>query len=280
MQQLDDMSAPVKPKILYVIPFRAKNLYRRKNLKLVLQWIATSQEYLKTNYDVDMDICVVEQDHEPSDQVPKEHIHHIFLYNDGPFNKGWGFNTAIKQMPNYQYYGFGDADIIVPQIDIFCDQIVEHTMVNPIKAFRPFNDRLDTLVSDCNLINTYGDLANKFPLMKSNFIKHGGLSFASNMIFMSKETYETIGGWDEIFRGWGRYDDFVTHKLSFLCQCNGIYAPCEAIHLFHPITMDFQLNPENVHLYDKYTKSSKNDLLKLIESNSQGMGDVNLYKKI
>jgi len=266
-----------KPNILYIIPFRGKNLYRKKNLKIVLQWIIIAKDYLKENYDVNMDIFVVEQDREPYDQMPMDKISHTFLTNNGVFNKGWGFNVVVKQSPTYQYYGFGDADIICPNIDVFCDQIVEYTIVNPKKAFRPFKDRLDISMTDCQLINSFADLSKNYPTIKSKLQKHGGLSFASNMIFMSKETFNKIGGWDEAFRGWGRYDDFVTHKLSFICQCNGIYSSNDAVHLIHPITIDYSLNPENVHLYDKYTKYSKNDLLKLIEINRKSMGDPNLY---
>lgn len=265
-------------KILYVIPFRGKNLYRKKNLKIVLQWIIKAKEYLFNNYKITMDICVVEQDREPYDQTPKDRLTYLFLVNNGVFNKGWSFNTVVKQLPTYRYYGFADADIIVPNIETFCDQIVDHCVTNPKKAFRPFNDRLDITLSDCALINTIDDLMINFPVIKSKLQKHEGLSFASNMIFMSKETYDLIGGWDETFRGWGRYDDFITHKLSFICQCNGIYSSIEAVHLWHPITLDYSLNPENVHLYDKYIKYSKNDVLKLIDANRRTMGNPNLYK--
>lgn len=267
-----------KAKILYIIPFRAKNLYRKKNLRCALDWISTAKEYLKSNYEVDLDVCIVEQDKETTAEIPKDGFTHLFLTNSGILNKGWGFNVVVKQNPNYQYYGFGDADIIVPDIEVFCDQIIEHTSINPKKAFRPFNERLDTQMTDSSLFNTYSDLKNMYPSIKGRLTKHGGLSFASNMIFMSNETFETIGGWDEAFRGWGRFDDFITHKLRFMCQCNAIYAPVPAIHLWHPVTIDFSLNPENVHLYDKYVKFGKDDLLKLIEGNRRVMGDSNFYK--
>jgi len=268
-----------KTKILYIIPFRGKNLYRKKNLKITIQWILTAKEFLKENYDVQLDLLVVEQDREPFDQMPKEKLSHLFLINNGMFNKGWSYNVVVAQQPNYDYYGFCDADILIPQMEALCDQIVEHTVINPKKAFRPFADRLDTSMVDASTLNNYQDVVNKIPEMRSKLTKHGGLSFASNMIFINKETYGKIGGWDEIFRGWGRFDDFITHKLSFICQCNPICSPLEAVHLWHPITLDYSLNQENVHLYDKYIKYSKTDLLKLIESNRKTMGDPNTYKK-
>jgi hypothetical protein len=261
-----------KADILYVIPFRGKNQYRKKNLRLVIQWITSAKKYLKTNYDMTLDIMIVEQDREPYDQIPKEELSHLFLANQLMFNKGWSFNVAVKQAPNYHYYGFADADIVIPNVAVFCDQLVEHCVIKPKQAFRPFTNRLDTSLANCSLINSFDELLNSFPSIECNLPKHGGLSFASNMIFLSKATYEQIGGWDEIFRGWGRYDDFITHKLSLICQLPVVYSSISAVHLWHPVTLDFSLNPENVDLYNKLTKYNKNDLLKLIDCNRQTIG--------
>lgn len=267
-----------KGKILYVIPFRAKNTYRKKNLKITIDWIVAAKDYLKDNFDVTLDILIVEQDREPYDQMPTSKISHLFLNNNSLLNKGWGFNVAVKQNPSYQYYGFCDADIVVPDLETFCDQVVEHTIITPKKAFRPFTDRLNTVLSDCSLFNTYTDVVTNFNAVKGKLPKHGGLSFASNMIFMSHETYDEIGGWDEMFRGWGRFDDFITHKLAMICQCSNIYSPIPAFHLWHPVSLDFSLNQDNVHLYDKYIKYNKTDLIKLVSTNRKSIGDANLYK--
>ena len=59
------------------------------------------------------------------------------------------------------------------------------------------------------------------------------------------QTIETIGGWDEGFRGWGFYDDFITFKLETICQCRGNYATFDVIHLWHPITTDYSLPNDN-----------------------------------
>jgi len=63
--------------------------------------------------------------------------------------------------------------------------------------------------------------------------------------------------------------------MSFICQCTGVYSPIDAIHLWHPITLDYSLaaSQDNIHFYDKYTKYSKNDLLKLIDTNRKTNGD-------
>ena len=266
-----------RPKILYIVPFRGKNNYRKKNIKIVLQWLNNVKESLMENYNVTFDICVIEQDREPYDQLVKENIDYKFVSNPGLFSKGWAFNVVVKQHPEYQYYCFADADIIVPDIDFFTLQIIEHCIVNPKSAFRPFTDRLDIEMTHCQTITDYDALERAYPTIKSELTRHDGLSFATNMIFMSKETYDLIGGWDEMFRGWGRYDDFISHKLMMIAQCTGCYSPTEAVHLWHPVTLDFSLNQDNVRLYDKYIKYDKPDLLSLIDNNRKIMGNPDLY---
>lgn len=268
-----------RPKILYIIPFRARNIYRKKNIKIVLQWIQLVKKSLNDNFGITLDIHIVEQDTESYDQLPKENVSHTILHNSSMFNKGWSFNVIVKQHPDYTYYGFSDGDIIVPDVDYFCESLVENTTISPKQAFRPFTNRMDTSVSDCASINSYEDIVSQYPSIKTKLSKHGGLSFASNMIFISKDTLNTIGGWDESFRGWGRFDDFITHKLAFLCQIQGVYGTYDAVHLWHPITIDYSMNPENITLYDKYTKYGKSELLNHIETNSQNNGNPDLYKK-
>jgi len=267
----------IKPKILYIIPYRGKNLYRKKNLKIVLEWISLVREYLRDNYDIPLDIYVVEQDKEPNEHGPHDGYNYKFLNNSGTFNKGWCFNVIVKENPDYDYYCFGDADIVCPDIETFCEVIIDHTIVFPKPAFRPFTDRLDTLNNDRQLFSSFCDLIKIYTSIKTKLQKHGGLSFASNMIFLSKQTFDTIGGWDEIFKGWGRYDDFITFKLSAICGCNNMLSSDVAVHLWHPTTIDYSLNAENVYLYDKYIKLNRDDLIKMVENNYKTAGNPDLY---
>lgn len=260
-------------KILYVIPFKGSNIYRKNNLKTVLTWIKKVKSYLFDNYHITLDICVIEQGSEPWEHLPKDDLIHIFINNTGTFNKGWSFNVAVKHLPNYQYYGFADADIVVPEIDKFCEYVVECSVVDPKVAFRPFKDRFDTTTTQSSMIHTYTDIDES----QLTLTKHGGLSFASNMIFMSSKTYEEIGGWDEIFRGWGRYDDFITHKLSLICHCNNVLSNQNAIHLWHPVTMDFSLSQHNVDTYNLMIKYTPTQLLESISNGRKTMGNSDLY---
>jgi len=101
--------------------------------------INIAQKYLKENYDISMDIFIVEQDREPYDQMPKENLTHLFIQNPVLSTKGV-FQCFVKQQSSYQYYGFADADIIIPAVDSFCDQIAEHTVIKP-RSIQTFTDR-------------------------------------------------------------------------------------------------------------------------------------------
>lgn len=267
-----------KPNILYIIPIRNKNSYRSRNFNIVLQWINDVRETMKKNFDVIIDISVIEQDNTSKINTPQNVQHVDFICNLGTFNKGWSFNVVVKKYPTYDYYIFADADIIIPNIEALCESMVDHMIINPVDVFRPFTNRLDTTLTDSQMLNSWIDIHNNYQQFTNKLCKHGGLSFASNMIIISKKLFDMIGGWEETFRGWGRYDDFVTHKLSFIGQCNTLLVPLDAIHLFHPISMDYSLNNENIRLYDMYIKYSKNELLQLIDSNNKIMGNPDKYK--
>jgi hypothetical protein len=271
----------ILPTILYIVSFRAKNLYRKKNIKIVLQWLNIVQKYLFENYAINLDICIVEQDREQWDLLPKNNVKYIFLQNKGCFNKGWSFNVAVNTYPEYNYYIFADADIIIPAIDALCDGIAEYTIVSPKMAFRPFTDRLNTTNGDCVTINTFDEFIPLISAIKNNLQRHLGLSFASNIICISKDTFTNIGGWDEIFIGWGRFDDFLGHKLEIISDCPKLYIPIDAIHLWHPITLDFSLasSSDNIHYYNIYIKYSKNELIQMITQNAKTNGNIKLYAK-
>lgn len=285
MISISDLQQPAvasPPTILMVIPFRGKNMYRKKNLDIVLQWLNVVKKYALDNYRVTIDLSVVEQDHQSCFETSKyDFVNHLFLINQGTFNKGWSFNVVVNQNPNYQYYGFCDADIIIYDIEAMVDQLVQMTFIEPQKTFRLFTQRLDLTINDMMTITSFETLCQQLPAILPNLSKHQGLGFASNMIFVNKQTFEQIGGWDEIFRGWGRYDDFFAYKLSIISQVKPICCPLDAVHLWHPVTLEFSLafSPDNVENYNKLIQLDKNDLINLINKNRLTNGNPNLYNK-
>ncbi|SLN72220.1 hypothetical protein LOS8367_03685 [Limimaricola soesokkakensis] len=66
---------------------------RRANLKFLLEWI---DHYYGDIYEV----LIVEQDSKPQLDLafldPKSYVRHEFIYNPSDFNRGWGYNVAVR----------------------------------------------------------------------------------------------------------------------------------------------------------------------------------------
>jgi hypothetical protein len=228
-------------KILYVIPYRYQNTYRETGFKTVLKWLQQRR---------DIDICVIEQD-------STRKTNYMYIYNDGVFNKPLCFNTAVRLNPNYDYYVFADADIIIPEL-----QDLE-TICQSHEAVRLFSRRLD-------LTNTHTQICKAniqefYKMYKKSLQVHIGSSLASSAILMSKKLLLEVYGWDEEFCGWGRFDDFMAYKIHMITGKPVDQLELDALHLWHPLTTDWMLKSHNVELYKKYLKLNKEELIKMIE---------------
>ena len=291
--------------ILYIIGYRGSNPARIKNLKLTLQWLKKIKNKLTDPSNrgesphsppfsaklfpkelsnlvtpVIFDIVVVEQDSHPQMKMDSDLIKTIFIYNEGVFNKCWGFNVAVKQYPEYDYYIFADNDLIFPDIDGFCHYIHDYCLINPKPAFRLFDECLDTSFDTLKSCRKVEEILSRYENKTLKFNKRIGLTLAGGMIAISRSIYEKIAGWDERFEGWGRHDDFMTLKLFKIAQCEQIICPLVVIHLWHPITYDFNLKNEIVILYDQYSNLSNDNLQKISEENRLIMGNPIKYSHL
>lgn len=270
---------PPSTSLLYILPYRGTNVYRKKNLDIVIEWLLLVKQKLKElNKSLIFDIIIVEED-ENTTLKNYEQVEKIFIYNNQSFNKGWAFNVAFKKYREYNYYICGDADHIIPDIQLFCDQIIENCIKSLKLAYRPFQNRMDMTVIDMQSIQNITDLINKYNQNSLILKQHNGLSFAAGIIIISKETFEKLGGWNEKFRNWGRYDDYLTILLKSVCQCKVILSPTSALHLWHPITKNFCLNQYTIDLYNQLSILSIEKHIDLIELEKTERGDPDKYLK-
>ena len=258
--------------LLYIIPYRCADQFRAKNLNIVLQWAKSVKTmFFSLNQKIVFDILVIEQSEKQSIKNLVD-INHIFIYNKGAFNKAWAFNVAVKQNPDYDYYIFADADIIILDVKGLCSQIIAFCVTTPQPAFRLFNDCLATdmlTLSDCQDFN---DLMAKQPL---KLVRRGSITFAGGNIAISRQTYDKIGGWDEQFEGWGREDNFMTIKLQSIGECKKIICNLPSIHLWHPVLV--KLNKTTIDLYAQLSTYTNDQLLELIVRTKLLIGNPQKY---
>jgi len=263
-------------KLLYIIPHRARNSSRSKNLTITLQWLAEVKKYLGP--DLQLEILVVEQDAIPQFTAMDSKYHHLFLLNRGIFNKGWAFNVAVKQYQDYDYYAFGDSDLIFPEVADFAKALMTHCCQSQTKAFRPFKECLDTAEMGLIDCQSFAQVQSQYDNKTLRLTPRKGINFAGGLVIISKLIYQLIGGWDEDFEGWGRHDDFMTYKLIKLGKCSEVIVPMSAIHLWHPITSDFSLKQEMIDLYNHLTKYTEVELRTYIDQSRDFIGQIDKYR--
>ena len=95
------------PKFSYVIPFRYR-VDRIIPLRRVIDWLSGFQG---------IEILLIEQDKHSKISHLNLRVNHHFIKNEGPFNKGWAFNYAIKRALS-NFIIFGDADFIMNPNDL------------------------------------------------------------------------------------------------------------------------------------------------------------------
>jgi hypothetical protein len=237
-----------------IINHRGTSEDRYKNLIAVI-------DYFKAFCD---EIIVVEQDSSPKLNI--DGIKHIFVKNDGLFNRSWGFNIGINNATNEKII-FNDNDIFI-DLNHLRDSYI---LLDNYNAVNPYSKIIDLSMDISNAFITTKQLP------KVNTGGRSGINFSGGMLLMNKSAILAIGGWDEDMRGWGGEDDLMTHKIFNLCtheECNNT-----AYHLHHSrfITDTHQHDHYNINLLIlSKIRSLNSDQLKEYYSNKI-IGDINKY---
>ena len=157
-------------------------------------------------------IMVVEQDSAPRlrDRLSPLADHYLFVENPGPYNRGWGFNVGVAQSPGKdRVVCLVDADLVVPE-DFLSTGLAQVTKDH--RAVLPYTEIL------------YLDARSSRKLLKRQEEAEswggsalGGKTFTSSQggcVFVDREFYRDIGGFDERFRGWGYEDREFYRRVS------------------------------------------------------------------
>jgi len=191
-----------------IINHRNSSMDRQENLMSVISYFKNICE-----------IIVVEQDDSSKISLSPD-IKHIFVKNNGLFNRSWGFNIGVKYA-SFDKICFNDNDIFMDIADFTrgIDGLNDCDTINPYSAVYDLDQgkSLD--------FKRYGT----FPTMDG--FGRGGTNYSGGMLFMNKNNFYKIGGWDEQMRGWGGEDDLMTHKIFNLLSSRTLEQ--KAYHLYH-----------------------------------------------
>jgi len=181
---------PLISDISYIICYREASDERRQALQFVLHRIR--------QYFPEIEILIVEQDAESKLELDEQlNIQHLFVQNEGLFNRSWAFNCAARHTTK-NIFVFADADIFLEKEGYF--QCFEAT--REFEAITP--NKVE--ISNVALVQDAEDPVQFLNMRKLH-------SFAGGMLIMTCDAFDKIGGWDERFEGWGGEDDAMSHAI-------------------------------------------------------------------
>lgn len=221
------MQTTYMPRFTYVIPFKFRQ-DRIIPLRRVIDWLSGFQG---------VEVLIVEQDKSSKISSLNLRASHVFIKNDGPFNKSWAFNVALRRAQSNVVI-FGDGDFIMHP---------EHL----IESLREI-DNYDCVIPTNNIISltqleSVSDMQSIFKIERPGFKG----SMTNGVVIFKKDAIKRIGGWNEDFFGLGFTNQFQDMKIQkYLTfkqmQFNGF-------HFFHsPDSFDPFISQRNSQIIEFY----------------------------
>lgn len=242
----------------YIIGYR-HTTDRFRLLKKTLDWI---------NSFTGAQVILVEQDKHSKISHIDLKCKHIFIKNEKEYNRSWAFNIGTKNAKTNLII-FGDSDLIMNP-----DQFISGIkMLDRYDVVSPYNSVIDLEPSEINL--------SLRDILKINRPGRGEndnqkINLTGGIVMFRKDAIINIGGWSELFEGWGGEDDFQTIKVKKLLTWVELKAKC--YHLYHNKQ---EINPikyqRTLQILEQFSRMSDVDLKNHIASTYQIIGLKNKY---
>jgi predicted glycosyltransferase involved in capsule biosynthesis len=252
-------------KISYIIGHKSNSKERCYNLDFVCKWI-------KNNFEIS-EIIVVEQS--PSIGISNSTLDYIdkviSFENKNKFKRSLGFNLGYKNSNlDSEVFIFADNDIIF-STEAFSECL---NFTKKIKgAASPYHEVIN-LEKDYKI-----NINDNINFHYANNNTRGG--FAGGVIFIHRNSFEKIGGWDERFIGWGGEDNHFEEKIKKMNIPIFLFKKYPAYHLYHEVD-DNSKNPfyeDNLKLFKDIERMSSKEVEKFCHNKINLIGDIN-YKRI
>lgn len=239
---------------------------RRRNARATLAALAF-QDLERCRYR----IVLVEQDAEPrlAELAPLAD-RHVFAYNPGPYNRGWGFNVgaALAGGLDAGAMCFLDADLLVPR-DFLSRGLA--ALRNGTRALLPYREvlYLDATATEraiAERLTAPGATVDDALLAGRRFTSSQG-----GALWVDAALYHGIGGHDERFRGWGYEDREICRRLECAAGVLPRLDGC-LLHLAHPRPKDAgDAARANAQLWDRLRRRGN------LEVCAEPIGDLRRY---
>ncbi len=195
--------------VSYIIGYRESNFERKNALNFVLRWLIMQFP--------EIEIIIVEQDSISKLTLPENsNIIHKFVYNPDLYNRCWAFNVGVN-CSDKEYFVFADSDVFMNRADF----------ISTLDTLKSFDAVTPNKVSCINV-----EIASLEALAFNQLDERKIWTFASMLLFITKEAYFKIGGWDESFEGWGAEDNAMSHIIYNKISSKAFEFPI--FHIDHP----------------------------------------------
>lgn len=261
---------------------------RLRNFMFMLKWL----EY---HYAGLFDILIVEQDSTPRLNLASlglaPHVRYKFIYNPSDFNRGWGYNVAVKHFClDARIVVLMDADILTG--GNFVREVMDcHTKYDAISPYQNiyYSTPSETL-SVCRDMRI--DVLSDSSRIKNPITVAGGLLIIRRDVFLSLKGFEQ-------YCGYGCEDRAMDVTLfNHVPESKLRVAPVSYVHLHHTRDLDGRGRFDDIyaHLVTHYRCTYQNGLgafdfihkgcshapmletLALMRQRADSFGDIDLYR--
>lgn len=163
-------------------------------------------------------------------------IKYIYTKYSTIFNKSWALNYAVKKVATGEMLCLFDADIIVPRswlniarrCIVFCAGFREITYLSSAATEQYYQTGVIDAASLESTINK--TKKNRSSIIASNLKAPGGI------LFIPRDVYTTVKGYDECYTGAGCYDLAFLHKMErYMGMARQVTIFKDTVyHLYHP----------------------------------------------
>lgn len=184
------------------------------------------------------------------------------------YNRSWVFNIGLSFVKTNKV-AFGDSDIIMP-IDQFRDGI---SKLDTYDVLSPYKSIINLTEVEASL--RFEDIF-KIKRAGRGVNDSHRLNISGGILFANKDAFLKIGGWCELFEGWGAEDDALTHVIEQRLKWTEM--SYTAFHLYHtPAVPQVEMYTNNISLMNKIKSFHGKYLDKFIADNGANNGKLNKY---
>ena len=258
--------------ISVITTFRGTDSHRIENLHAVVR------KFLQTF--PSWEIVVVEQDKRSTlDMECLYHKpHHILIHNPGVFNKSWGMNVGYR-------IARGDVLVFTDSDMLFSSETIGRSteaVLSDLDIVRPYSHLIDMTQDQTAEYLLNGKLPEQREIeqgLDRNYLGEK-ICLAGGMFVIRRNFFETIGGFDERFYGWGGEDDALSIKAEALTTRAAIARDSLAWHMWHPRAVDKE-DPNyfrNVQILKEYQRLDITGIREMVELHKRNLGLINKFE--